>query len=50
MILMVTVFLLFNYIGYFVLVAVGILFLVRSIYGLIKFSNNEPVDPASWLI
>ena len=42
--------LLFIVVGYFVLVAVGILFLVRSIYGLIKFSNNEPVDPASWLV
>ena len=37
-------------IGALILIAVGILFLVRSIYGLIKFSNNEPVDPASWLI
>lgn len=37
-------------IGALILIAVGILFLVRSIYGLIKFANNEPVNPASWLI
>ena len=37
-------------IGALLLIAVGILFLVRSIYGLIKFANNEPVNPASWLI
>ncbi len=37
-------------IGALILIAVGLLFLVRSIYGLIKFANNEPVNPASWLI
>ena len=37
-------------IGALILIAVGILFLVRSIYGLIKFANNEPVHPASWLM
>lgn len=37
-------------IGALILIVVGILFLVRSIYGLIKFANNEPVNPASWLI
>ncbi|WP_298049438.1 hypothetical protein [uncultured Cardiobacterium sp.] len=37
-------------IGALILIAVGILFLVRSLYGLIKFANNEPVNPASWLI
>jgi hypothetical protein len=37
-------------IGALILIAVGILFLVRSIYGLIKFANNEPINPASWLI
>lgn len=34
----------------FILVAVGLLFLVRSIYGLVKLLSNGPVNPASWLI
>ena len=33
-----------------ILVAVGLLFLVRSIYGLVKLLSNGPVNPASWLI
>lgn len=37
-------------IGYLIFFAAAILFLVRSIYGLSKFLNNEPVNPASWLI
>ena len=34
----------------FILIAVGLLFLVRSIYGLVKLLSNGPVNPASWLI